>query len=362
MRDLDDSRTYSSLDTTRMGDRIGDLPRQCGAALERVRAFPPMQPRGPIHQVVIGGMGGSAMAGDLAADLALALSPHELVPIVVVRDFRTPFSLGQQNLVILCSHSGNTGETLSLFRQATASKAQVLVLAGGGRLAAEALERGIPVLPIDLPGEPRTAVGYNLLLLLGLFRRLGLAQVSDHTVDTAAVALRQQVTRLGPEVPVKNNPAKQLAKELVDKLVVVYGGGLFSGVARRWKTQLNENAKTWAFFETLPEMLHNSVEAYRAPAGNNKGIMALLLQPNSGPAYLRARYGVLAELLHQGGVSHRILPGAPESPLAELLGMLVLGDYVSYYLALLQGLNPSPTPNINLVKERLAARQPTDPA
>jgi glucose/mannose-6-phosphate isomerase len=302
-------------------------------------------------------MGGSAMAGDLAADLAPLLSGHKIVPIMVVRDFQSTFALDQHSLVILCSYSGNTAETLCLFHQAVGSKAHVLVVSGGGLLTAEAKEHRIPILPIDLSGEPRGAVGYNLVLLLGVLHRLGLVQVSGPQVEAAIESLNQQVASLRPEVPTEGNAAKALARELVGKFILVYGGGLFSGVARRWKAQLNENAKAWAFFEMLPELLHNSVEAYRASASNNEGIMALLLQPNSGTVELKERYGVLAELLRRGGVSHRMMNGTPGTPLAELLGMLLLGDYVSYYLALLHGLNPSPTPNIDLVKERLASRR-----
>lgn len=362
MHDLDKPGTYSSLDASGLGDRIGQLPDQCLAAWRQANAAPLAAPGTLVRSVVIGGMGGSGIAGDFVADLAPYLYWHQAVPLVVVRDRKMPFPLDQHSLVILCSYSGNTWETLSLFRQATESNAQVLVLAGGGQLAAEARKVGIPVLPIDVPGEPRTAVGYNLLLLLGLLQSLGLVQVSGPTVDVAVAALKQQVTRLRPEVPERTNPAKQIARELAGKLVVVYGGGIFSGVARRWKTQLNENAKTWAFFDTLPELLHNSVEAYRASARNNKGMMALLLQADSEPAELKARYGDLSELLKRGGISHRMLTGTPGAPLAELLGMLVLGDYVSYYLALLQGLDPSPTPSINFVKERLAARHPSGQA
>ena len=314
-----------------------------------------LAPETSIRNVAIGGMGGSAIAGDLAADLVPYLCGIKAVPIVVVRDRQLPFPLDQHSLVILCSHSGNTSETLSLFRQATASNAPVVVLAGGGRLTAEAREGGVPVLPIDLPGEPRTAVGYNLLLLLGLLQRLGLVRVSDHTVDVAAAALRQQVARLRPEVPAKNNPAKQLARELVDKLVVVYGGGIFSGVARRWKTQLNENAKTWAFFETLPELLHNSVEAFGASRAIGETIMAVVLQPKPGEAWLKWRYTVLTDLLHQNGIPHQMVEGAGGPPLTQLLSMLLLGDYVSYYLALLRGIDPSPTPAIVEAKERLAS-------
>jgi glucose/mannose-6-phosphate isomerase len=179
-------------------------------------------------------------------------------------------------------------------------------------------------------------------------------KIAEEEVQTAIDILREQVARLSEEVPASGNLAKQVALELKDKLILIYGGGIFSGVARRWKTQLNENAKAWAFFETVPELLHNSVEAYAPSPKVAPPIMALLLQPNDLPKSGKDRYYVVSQLLRRFGLSHRILEGGNGSPLGEVLAMLLLGDYVSYYLAMLNGVNPSPTPSIVLAKELVA--------
>jgi glucose/mannose-6-phosphate isomerase len=141
-----------------------------------------------------------------------------------------------------------------------------------------------------------------------------------------------------------------LALELEGKLILIYGGGIFSGVARRWKTQFNENAKVWAFFETIPELLHNSIEAYRSLPDISERTMVLLLQPNPGADQLGDRYRVVAHLLQQSAISYRALEGRGGRPLQQLLGMLLLGDYVSYYLAMLNGVDPSPTPTLSKAK------------
>jgi glucose/mannose-6-phosphate isomerase len=178
-------------------------------------------------------------------------------------------------------------------------------------------------------------------------------KIAEEDVLTAIETLREQVARLSEHVPTSSNPAKQVALELNDKLIVIYGGGIFSGMARRWKTQFNENAKVWAFFETMPELLHNSVEAYGLSPKIAPPIMVLLLQPNDLPDPVKDRFYVVSQLLRRCGLSHRVLKGVNSSPLGQVLAMLLLGDYVSYYLAMLNGVDPSPTPSIVLAKELL---------
>ncbi|MDP6549203.1 MAG: bifunctional phosphoglucose/phosphomannose isomerase [Dehalococcoidia bacterium] len=350
MRDLDSPGLYASLDPTGLLERMQDLARQCEVAWNQAKALHLPEDWTSIDKVVICGMGGSAIAGDLVADLA---SSQETVPILVVRDLRLPFRVDRRSLVIACSYSGNTEETLSLYRRAVQDNARVLVVAGGGWLAEDAIARGIPLLRLDILGEPRGAVGYNLMLLLGALHRLGLVRTPEQDLYATADALRRQASRLEAKVITRDNPAKQLALELQAKIIAVYGGGVFSGVARRWKTQLNENAKAWAFFEVIPELLHNSVEAFRALPGMTGQVASLLLQPSNGPEGLLRRFPVVAEMLGQANISCQVLRGIDGPPLAEVMVMLSLGDHVSYYLALLNGVNPSPTPAIDLGKERL---------
>ena len=351
---LDGPEVYASFDPSGLRDRLRALPQQCRAAWRQSQAPLPADLTGDYDKVVIGGMGGSAIAGDLVADLAAL---QRTVPVVVARSFHLPFALDRRSLFISCSYSGNTRETLSLFRQAIADGAQVLAVTAGGTLAEEAKKNNIPILPVKAKGEPRSAVGYNLILLLGALNRLGLVSVSDDEAQAAVAGLDLQLSRIGEEVSTPDNPAKLLARELLDKLVVVYGGGIFSGVARRWKAQLNENAKAWAFYESIPESLHNSVEPYGVASAVGQDVMALVLQPETAETAetasdeLKERCRVLAQMLSWGQVSHRVLPGTDGPPLAQLLNMILLGDYVSYYLALLQGLNPSPTPAIERSKD-----------
>ncbi len=226
MRDLDSPGLYASLDPTGLLERMQDLARQCEVAWSRAKALRIPEGWTPIDKVVICGMGGSAIVGDLVADLA---SSQRTVPVTVVRDFRLPFHVDQRSLVIACSYSGNTEETLSLYQQAVRDDARVLAVAGGGWLAEDANARGNPLLRLDIHGEPRGAVGYSLMLILGALHRLGLVITTEQELRAMVDALRQQASRLEARVPTRDNPAKQLALELQDKIVAVYGGGSFSG-------------------------------------------------------------------------------------------------------------------------------------
>jgi len=351
IHDLDDPKTYSFIDPSGLGRRLTTLPDQCQAAWREVQRVTLPERWTGSDQVIIAGMGGSAIAGDLAADLA---SLQGTLPVTVVRGFRLPFKPNGRTLLLACSYSGNTAETLSLFRQGVESGAAVVAVTGGGDMAQQAQAGQIPLVPVDAPGEPRSAVGYNLMLVLGVLNRLNLVSTTDQDVATALGDLRRRVSALEPGVPTNDNPAKKLALELQDRLPIIYGGGLFSGVARRWKTQLNENAKVWAFFESIPELLHNAVESYSASPMLSQQLIAVVLQPNVGREETGQHYLVVAELLRRAGVEHRLLQGTEGPPLAQLLDMLLLGDFVSYYLAVLRGVDPSPTPAIDTAKELLA--------
>ena len=351
MHNLDDPKIYTSLDPSRLGARLAELPKQCDEAWRQVEAARlPGISQAKAH-VVICGMGGSAIAGDLTADLAEAQGS---LPITVVRDFRLPFTPDSRTLVVACSYSGETQETLSLFQQALQAGSAVVAVTGGGTLGELAAKGGVPVLNVATKGEPRSAVGYNLMLLLGLLQRLGLVETRESDVRPAIETMEQQIATIEPGRPTGENTAKQIALELYGRLPLIYGGGIFRGMARRWKTQLNENAKVWAFFETIPELLHNSVEAFRTRSPNGPPITALLLEPGNGPSAAASPYRVVPEMLKRCEITHHTLQGTGGSPLAQVLSMLILGDYVSYYLALLRGVDPSPNPGIDEAKGLLS--------
>ena len=223
---LDDPDVYTRFDPSALRTRIQDLPRHCLAAWQQVRAADLPDGWSDSDKVVIGGMGGSAIAGDLVFDLAAVQGS---VPVLVIRDLHLPFFLTDRTVFLACSYSGNTEETLALWDQAVKTNARIIAISGGGTLAAKAGQHQAPLLTVDVSVEPRSALGYNLLLLLGVLERLGLLLLGEAEVDRTVQSLRHKMSTLKEDVPAAENPAKQLAIELRDKLILVYGSGLFGG-------------------------------------------------------------------------------------------------------------------------------------
>ena len=260
---LDDLSLYARIDPTDLRHRLRAFPRQCRQAWDEALAFKLPRDYARIEQVVVAGMGGSAIGGDLLADLA---SLEDSPPLIVSRNYEIPHYVNENTLVLTCSYSGDTEETLSVFRQALSRGAKIVAVTGGGTLATEARDHDVPLFTVGYEGEPRSALGYSFIVPTVLLMKLGL--ISNKTLDfqEAIEVLDRLARELAEESPSQGNPAKEMALVLLNRLIVTYGAGIFSAVARRWKTQFNENSKVWAFFELLPEAHHNSVVGYSLPA------------------------------------------------------------------------------------------------
>jgi glucose/mannose-6-phosphate isomerase len=256
--------------------------------------------------------------------------------------------------VVASSNSGGTEETLSAVERALAVGAPVIGLTTGGRLAERLAEVGQPVLRFDYRGQPRAAVGYSLLLVLGVLARLGYLPEQTGAVQASVAAVREAAVRFGPTVPRAGNEAKALALSLRNRATVVYGAGFLAPVARRWKGQWNENAQRWAFFEELPELNHNAVVGYEFPVGAADFLHVVLLCSALLPSRIGLRCTATAELLDRQGVPHTTVETWGDGPLAHLLSAVAYGDWTSYYLALLNGVDPTGIAAIDYLKARLA--------
>ena len=352
MNDLDNQEIYQRLDPSKLRDRLRRLPEQCREASSAVTLVALPTDFRSVNRVVVAGMGGSAIGGDLLADLA---SLESYLPVTVWRDYALPRFVDTDTLVLACSYSGETEETLSTFRRAVTQGAKTVVITHGGTLGHEAQREGVPIVQIDYRGEPRTAIGYSFLAPLLLLASLNLIPDQSTYLAQAIGEMEQLLPTIVEETPVAHNPAKQLAHDLLGRLPVVYGGGIFGGVARRWKTQLNENAKVWAFTELLPEVDHNSVVGYLLPDDIRSQAFVALLRPQYLHPRTALRYQLTQELLHEAQIPYRVVDGQGDSGLSQVLTAVLLGDYTSYYLALLQGVDPSPVRAIDRIRERLAS-------
>ncbi len=354
-RSLDDLGLYSDLDPSGLHRRLLDFPDQCRRAWKEAKEFPLSLKADGCNQVIVAGMGGSAIGGDLLADLA-SMTPS--VPILVNRNYRIPYILDRSTLVLACSYSGNTEETLSAFDQAASLDVPILVVSGGGALGREAQERSVPFFRIDYEGEPRSAVGYSFVVPAVLLMRLGLLSPDNIDFEGAFDSLDALIPTLCETSPSVNNPAKELATALQDRLIVAYGSGIYSSAARRWKTQFNENSKVQAFYELLPEAHHNAVVGLSLPEAVRSIASVVLLEPHDLSSQMARRYEVTKELLERESIPHHTIRGVAGGPLCQMLTTTLIGDYVSYYLAVLQGVDPSPVPNITYIRGKLEQPSP----
>jgi glucose/mannose-6-phosphate isomerase len=351
MVNLDDQSVYVSLDKFGMGSQIRGLPGQCRQAWDDASLLKLPADYSQVDKVVILGMGGSAIGGDLLKGLTASLSR----PLVQVqREYNLPGWVDEKTLVIGASYSGNTEETLSAFTQSLKKNCKKLVISTGGRLTELAHQNGVPVFVIEHVSPPRAALGYSLLPLLAIMHNLGFLSAEVAEVDGMVSAIKMMCQSWQEDSPQDRNQAKMLAARLYGKIVVIYGAGILTDVARRWKTQINENSKQWAFFETLPELNHNAVLGYRYPTGTSDRVDVLFLRCQSLHPRTLIRYNVTGELLEKSGIPYQYLDSQGGNDLKHVMNLLLLGDWVSYYLAVLNGIDPSPVPEIDLLKKRLA--------
>jgi glucose/mannose-6-phosphate isomerase len=347
---LDDHASFSETDTQDFLAEIDSLPDQLQTAwkLGQEQPLPVME---NIRQVVITGMGGSAIGADL---LTAYIAPHCPIAVVVHRSYDLPaWAHGQETLVIASSHSGNTEETLSAFESALGNDCRILAIATGGRLAEDASQSGTTLWRFKHSGQPRAAVGYSFGLLLAIFTRLGLVPDPAGELSTAVEAMRLQQENLRAHVPAVNNPAKRMAGQLMGRWVAIFGADILEPVARRWKGQINELAKTWAQFEFLPEADHNTLAGLVNPEDNLMKTMALFLRaPSYHPRNL-LRTNLTKKNFMLEGPNTDFVDAQGEGRLAHQWTALHFGDYTAYYLAMCYGVDPTPVEALEAFKREM---------
>ncbi len=354
---LDDPGPMRRYDASAMLDAVATLPAQIADGWTRTRSLMLAEAHTTARAVALLGMGGSAIGGDLVRGI---FADRLRVPLVVVRDYDLPAWVGRETLVIASSYSGATEETISALGTALERRCPVAIITTGGPMREVASRASLPLLTFPGGGQPRAAVGYSMTLLAGSLERAGLLQLGDDEVGDAVTAASSAVEHFGPDVPTERNPAKQLAWSLVDRLPVVEASGALAVVARRWKAQLNENGKTAAFSEELPEATHNAVVGYGRPETIRDHLYVVFLASPDQHARNALRASLSAQLLGMAQIAHQVVAIGGSSALAQAVSAIVMGDYVSTYLAFLYGDDPSPVEAIGYVKARMSASDDED--
>jgi glucose/mannose-6-phosphate isomerase len=329
---------------------LGDVlaqPHQLGDALWRAQsAGIPKQDRP--GGLIVCGMGGSAIGGDLAA---AALGDRATRPITTVRGYALESWTGPDSLVLCASYSGNTEETLACFEAAGAAGAGRGALTTGGQLAELARADGVPVIGVPAGMQPRAAVVYMVVGVLECAAHCGAAPGVHAEIDTAAALLGTLVGEWGPEAA-DDSTAKALARALHGTLPVIHGAGPTAAVARRWKTQVNENAEAAAFWSELPEADHNEICGWARGRAAGPLSSVFLEDPDQHPRIQR-RIELTAAVVERAGAPALRATARGETRLERVLSLVLLGDLVSVYLADLDGVDPGPVEELVRFKNEL---------
>jgi glucose/mannose-6-phosphate isomerase len=354
---LDAPELYERIDRSGMRSKLPELAQQCRNTLAAVCdiTLPANYTRS--SDVVVVGMGTSGIAAAMAADLL----HHAKIStaLTVWRDFALPRWVRKQTLVVACSVSGNTQEVLSAFDAGVKAGARMVALTSGGILAERAARLGVPVVKVASSWGGRHSLGATYIGLLGVLSVAGkLPFAIIESASEAAMEVERLTSLYHTETPEERNPAKLLARRLYNRVPVVYSSGLLQAAGRRWAYDFNENAKSWAISDSLPELQHNAVMGYDAPPELHRDAHVIVLTCPLLPEELRRRTGLTLELLERAGVAHTIV-GSDGSEvvlrgrgsLAHQLGTVYLGSWVSYYLAMLYGVDPVPNEALELVRQ-----------
>ncbi len=355
---LDDLEGLRRLDRGNMLGAAATLPEHVRDAWAISRSLALPEGHRAVGSVAVLGMGGSAIGGDLVRGI---WADRLRVPMEVVRGYDLPAWVGPSTLVVASSYSGTTEETISAFGQAAARKAPSAIISTGGTLLGVARRAGLPCLAFPGGGQPRASVGYAITLLAGLLERAGLLELTAAEVEAAAHDADIRVAASVPELPTDENEAKRLAWSIVDRLPIIEASGFLAPVARRWKTQLNENGKTTAAWEELPEATHNAVVGYPQPDTLKDHLLVLFLASADDHERNALRARLSRELLDSAGIGTEVVTVTGQSRFGQALDAIVRGDYTSTYLAALYGLDPTPVESITLLKTAMAlADEPAD--
>lgn len=355
MADLSDLDALGRLDSLDVLARVEALADQCRAGYAIGAGADGLPEATGVDSVVVLGVGGSGVAGDVVQSVA---EPRLPLPMRVVKGYGPlPEWIGRNTLVVAVSYSGNTEETLATVDEAHARGARVVAVSSGGVLAERAREWGVAHAAVPPGNQPRASLGYLALAVLGILEGVGIVPRSSDDVDETVAVL----TDLGERchrTRDDGNPAKELATRLAGKVPVVYGGeGLGAVAAQRLKCDVNEYAKTPAFWNQIPELDHNEIVGWDRLADlTSERFTALLLRDDGEDERVAARFELTRELVEPRFSDVVELRSEGRSRLARLMSLLYVGQLAAIYLAFLAGVDPGPVEVIERLKGALAQR------
>jgi glucose/mannose-6-phosphate isomerase len=345
---LDNQEKIKSIDKGNMLSFCVDIARHYEKAAAIANAIKISYPKP--ENIIVVGMGGSAIGGDLLKDWAKNKSS---VPIEVNRDYYLPAYANEKTLVLITSYSGETEESLSAFLDALKRKCMVYCITSGGTLLDYAQRLNVPYLRVPGGMPPRAALPYLLVPLLVCMEKLQLVSGASQELDEALAVLGQVARDNSPNKPAKENLSKTLASSLEGTVPVVYGFGIYRSVAQRFKQQFNENSKLIAKWDFFPEIDHNEVVGWEKAEDFSSDFSAIFIRDRLEPLEIRSRIETTKQLMQPSGLKIYEIYCQGRSDLAKMLSTVCIGDFISIYLAIQRGIDPTPVKTITSLKEAL---------
>ena len=354
MNDLDNIDQMKKTDKSGMLDLIVKFPDQCEKAFSIGKDFfvPQSYIGAGYKNIVFSGLGGSAIGADL---LRSYLTDEIKIPIFVSRDYTLPRFVGKDTLFFACSYSGDTEETLSSYAEARQKGAKIIAITSGGKLEVLAKEDKVPVIYIPGGNPPRSALGYSFFSWLDVLHKFGF--IDDRTGDveeTIADMKEFRDSAIGPGVPSSKNIAKKIAGELSGKYAIIYGANKhIDSIVVRWRGQLAENAKTLASTHVFPELNHNETVGWEGPKKLLKDFTVVILRDESEHPRVAKRIEITKTMIEKESKVIE-LQSKGRNLLSRMFNLINTGDFVSCYLAILNGVDPTPVERIAYLKKELS--------
>ncbi|PKM76999.1 MAG: bifunctional phosphoglucose/phosphomannose isomerase [Firmicutes bacterium HGW-Firmicutes-15] len=335
----------------KMAEYLWGLPEQFASILEQGISLP-VKYQHNYSNIVVTGLGGSAIGGDIIRTYALQKAQ---VPVIVNRDYDMPNFVNSDSLVLTVSYSGNTEETLSAYHHARTQGAAIIAVTSGGKLADIARQDGYGVVKIPGGLAPRAATGYLFAPLALIFEELGIVKGAKTDLKETVQVLKAIREGIHPGVDFPENQARVIAREMKDSLPIIWGSSARSETAAmRWKTQINENAKSPTYYNIFPELNHNEIVGFGMPKDLLARLVIIILRDPADHPQVKKRIEISKEIVRSHVKKIVEIQAQGESFLAKFYSLAYMGDYASFYLALEYGINPSPVETIDYLKAELA--------
>jgi glucose/mannose-6-phosphate isomerase len=351
---LDNLEAMRQLDKSNVLGSIQALANQVEDAWDQVQQLNFNIDVAKIQDIVVTGMGGSALGPDIIKHV---FKDSLSVPFEIINDYTLPSYVDDNTLVIASSYSGTTEETVAALEQAHQAGAQILVISKGGKLLEFAKQHSYgyyQIEPTHNPSnQPRMAVGYSVFGIIAMLSKIGLLKLTDEEVNRVIATIRRTTAQMDANVPQDNNPAKQLAFHILGRIPVFIGAEHLTGAIHVLQNQFNENGKTFAIYRVLPELNHHQLEGLRFPETNDHNLFFVLFQSNLYHPRTQKRTVITQQVLEGAGIESTLFKLENTASLEQVFEVITLGAFANFYLAMLEGVDPAPIEIVDFFKEEL---------